>query len=188
MRARAAYISSFGTTGVLVAAALLVLATVSALVAFHAWPGSAPIDSVAPMAVGAPHPPAALRSSRAPATAARRAPRPARTRVSTAGLVKVAPPAASTRRPAAGGGQPSVVTITHAAPLTAPSAPTARGAATVRPRGGPPPPQPPVGQVQHAVSQLLPLPPLPGDGAADGATAPAPLPSLGAIGAVTALR
>jgi hypothetical protein len=39
MRARAAYISSLGTGGILVASALLMLALVSALVAFHAWPG-----------------------------------------------------------------------------------------------------------------------------------------------------
>src|SRR3954471_4392928 len=38
MRARAAYISSFGTSGIIVASALLMLATMSALVAFHAWP------------------------------------------------------------------------------------------------------------------------------------------------------
>jgi hypothetical protein len=38
MRARAAYISSLGTGGILVASALLMLAMVSALVAFHAWP------------------------------------------------------------------------------------------------------------------------------------------------------
>jgi hypothetical protein len=39
MRARAAYISSLGTTGILVSSALLMLAMVSALVAFRAWPG-----------------------------------------------------------------------------------------------------------------------------------------------------
>ena len=39
MRARAAFIRSLGTTGILVAAALLMLAIVSALVAFRAWPG-----------------------------------------------------------------------------------------------------------------------------------------------------
>jgi hypothetical protein len=39
MRVRAAYISSLGTGGIIVASALLMLALVSALVAFHAWPG-----------------------------------------------------------------------------------------------------------------------------------------------------
>jgi hypothetical protein len=52
MRARAAYISSIGTTGILVAAALLMLALVSALVAFHAWPGGTG-DSVASVPVPA---------------------------------------------------------------------------------------------------------------------------------------
>src|SRR3954470_10871341 len=41
MRARVAYISSLGTTAILVAAALLMLAVVSAIVAFRGWPGAA---------------------------------------------------------------------------------------------------------------------------------------------------
>src|SRR5690349_1222888 len=41
MRARVAYISSLGTTAILVAAALMLLAVVSAIVAFRGWPGSA---------------------------------------------------------------------------------------------------------------------------------------------------
>jgi hypothetical protein len=41
MRARAAYISSFGTTSILLAGTLLMLALVSALVAFRGWPESA---------------------------------------------------------------------------------------------------------------------------------------------------
>src|SRR3954463_12019313 len=41
MRARFAYISSLGTTAILVAAALLMLAVVSAIVAFRGWPGQA---------------------------------------------------------------------------------------------------------------------------------------------------
>jgi hypothetical protein len=41
MRARAAYISSLGTTAILVAAALLMLAVVGAIVAFRGWPGAA---------------------------------------------------------------------------------------------------------------------------------------------------
>src|SRR3954463_847698 len=39
MRARFAYISSLGTTAILVAAALLMLAVVSAIVAYRGWPG-----------------------------------------------------------------------------------------------------------------------------------------------------
>src|SRR3954464_6935579 len=41
MRARVAYISSLGTTAILVAAALLMLAVVGAIVAFRGWPGAA---------------------------------------------------------------------------------------------------------------------------------------------------
>src|SRR2546423_14397787 len=41
MRARAAYISSLGTTGILVASALLMLGMVSAIVAFNGWPAGA---------------------------------------------------------------------------------------------------------------------------------------------------
>jgi hypothetical protein len=41
MRARVAYLSSLGTTAILVAAALLMLAVVGAIVAFRAWPDAA---------------------------------------------------------------------------------------------------------------------------------------------------
>src|SRR3954454_23570639 len=41
MRARFAYITSLGTTAILVAAALLMLGVVGAIVTFHGWPGSA---------------------------------------------------------------------------------------------------------------------------------------------------
>jgi len=40
MKATKAYIASLGTTGVLLAASILMLAVVSAVVAFDAWPGS----------------------------------------------------------------------------------------------------------------------------------------------------
>jgi hypothetical protein len=46
MRARAAYISSLGTTTILVCAALLLLAVGSALVAFRGWPGGADATGV----------------------------------------------------------------------------------------------------------------------------------------------
>jgi hypothetical protein len=69
MRARAAYISSLGTTGILLAAAVLMLAIVSALVAFRAWPGGAG-DSVAAVPVvpraGTPAALTQVRSVRAP--------------------------------------------------------------------------------------------------------------------------
>ena len=40
MKATKAYIASLGTTGVLLAASILMLAVVSAVVAFDAWPGA----------------------------------------------------------------------------------------------------------------------------------------------------
>src|SRR4051795_11732582 len=40
MKATKAYIASLGTTGVLLAASILMLAVVSAVVAFDRWPGS----------------------------------------------------------------------------------------------------------------------------------------------------
>jgi hypothetical protein len=54
MRARFAYISSLGTTAILVAAALLMLAVVSAIVAFRGWPGQASTGGVqtVPLAPG----------------------------------------------------------------------------------------------------------------------------------------
>jgi hypothetical protein len=51
MRARVAYISSLGTTAILVAAALLMLVVVGALVAFRGWPGSANGEPVHPVAL-----------------------------------------------------------------------------------------------------------------------------------------
>jgi hypothetical protein len=95
MRARAAYISSLGTTGILVAAALLMLALVSALVAFRGWPGGM-ADSIASVPVArAAETPVALTQVRAAKTPrvtvhavrAAHTTRPA-VRVSTAGLVK----------------------------------------------------------------------------------------------------
>jgi hypothetical protein len=52
MRARVAYISSLGTTAILVAAALLMLVVVGALVAFRGWPGSANGEAVHPVTLG----------------------------------------------------------------------------------------------------------------------------------------
>jgi hypothetical protein len=100
MRARPAYISSLGTTAILVAAALLMLGVVGAIVAFRGWPGSATgsagVQSV-PLAPSGRAAQAALvrrvatahgverskaRAARRPAAAAKRA------NLSTAGLVK----------------------------------------------------------------------------------------------------
>jgi hypothetical protein len=47
-----AYIAGVGTTGVLVGFALLLLAVVSALVAFRGWPGDAVVDGAGAVTVG----------------------------------------------------------------------------------------------------------------------------------------
>jgi hypothetical protein len=88
MRARGAYIRSFGVTGLLVTAAFIMLAIVSAIVAFNGWPSDAAasrVDSVAldvPVATSAPEatvvlvrpdPPAAQRAASATRTRASRA-------------------------------------------------------------------------------------------------------------------
>lgn len=50
MKATKAYIASLGTTGVLLAASILMLAVVSAVVAFNAWPGDS-VSSPTPTVV-----------------------------------------------------------------------------------------------------------------------------------------
>src|SRR3954469_22963057 len=95
MRARVAYISSLGTTAILVAAALLMLAVVGALVAFRGWPGSANGAVVQPVSLG-PGSGAARTVLTRPAAATKPVVRvrsfaalaATRARVSTAGLVK----------------------------------------------------------------------------------------------------
>src|SRR5215208_14623 len=93
MRARAAYISSVGTTSILVVAAVLLLGVVSALVAFRGWPGHTAGDAVASVPVESPAPPVDVkRVERLPVVRARRVSAVARSvvtrRLSTAGLVK----------------------------------------------------------------------------------------------------
>jgi hypothetical protein len=109
MKATKAYIASLGTTGVLLAASILMLAVVSAVVAFDRWPGgqvAAPVktlvltDKAAPIRVSArAAAPSATRAARsAPRTAAAvpRAPRNTATtgeRVGTPGGSAPATPA-----------------------------------------------------------------------------------------------
>src|SRR3954452_15830367 len=101
MRARIAYISSLGTTAILVAAALLMLALVGALVAFRGWPGSANGAVVQQVPLG-PGSGAARTVLVRPVAARSRIVRVrsfsalavTRARVSTAGLVKEPAPAA----------------------------------------------------------------------------------------------
>jgi hypothetical protein len=121
MRARAAYISSLGTTAILVAAAVLMLAVVSALVAFKGWPGSAArsdVDAVtlAPRAASAEPVkvdrarPARVRVSRGTGAAGADSARGSES-VRTAGLVKTV-----------GGGNGTVVPGLRMVPAT-PNAP-----------------------------------------------------------------
>jgi hypothetical protein len=54
MRADRAYLAGLGTTGVLLASALLLLAVVSTLVAFRGWPGSDVTEDIGNLVVGEP--------------------------------------------------------------------------------------------------------------------------------------
>ena len=54
MRASRAYIAGFGTTGVLVGSALLLLVVVSTLVAFEGWPGTEFADDIGSLVVDEP--------------------------------------------------------------------------------------------------------------------------------------
>lgn len=54
MRASRAYIAGFGTTGVLVGSALLLLVVVSTLVAFKGWPGEGFADGIGSLVVDEP--------------------------------------------------------------------------------------------------------------------------------------
>ena len=99
MRARAAYISSVGTTTILVAAAIFMLGVVSALVAFRGWPGNGTGDGVTSVPLDVPPRAELVRKVRsAPSVTRTRAvgaaTRTVGRRAATRGLVKV-----SMRRP-----------------------------------------------------------------------------------------
>jgi hypothetical protein len=134
LKATKAYIASLGTTGVLLAASVLMLAVVSAVVAFDAWPGANAPNPVRTLVLN--DKPAAIRVSAhatAPATAA------ARRAVLAAGAAR----GRAVTRPAGGlpgqrlsGGNRSV---TPARPAPALPAPVAK----------------PVQQVQNAASPIF---------------------------------
>src|SRR3954470_14914469 len=97
MRARVAYISSLGTTAILVAAALLMLAVVGAIVTFKGWPGRANAAGVQSVPLGPSLNPAratlvVTRVARARAVVRARPAAAATRRLSTAGLVKQVAP------------------------------------------------------------------------------------------------
>ena len=180
MRARAAFIRSLGTTGILVAAALLMLAIVSALVAFRAWPGGTG-ESVAAVPV-TPHQGSRvdlkqIRTASPPRAAVRRLAAPVRARTATAppatGLVKVTVVNAAPT---------DVVKVPPGVRMTVPPAqtPTARPPSLPIDTGDRPPPVagddpallpdpalPPDGPATEAVEDTLAgiVEPLPGDGA-----------------------
>jgi hypothetical protein len=94
MRVRVAYISSLGTTAILLAAALTLLTVVGTIVAFKGWPGSANgsgVQSVPIVPGSAPTRAALVRRAPAAHHLVRKAPSHAAARPgSTAGLVKSA--------------------------------------------------------------------------------------------------
>jgi hypothetical protein len=174
MRARVAYISSLGTTAILVAAALLMLAVVSAIVAFRGWPGAANADGVqsVPLTPGFTTASARLVVARVyrangvvrsgTRTVAARTAR----RLSTAGLVKVVGPRAL----------PGVVKVTSGpGPALHPVFPQPQAPAT-----GPLPSFPPPSGRNPAVTV-----PLPTASSGDGSGPPLPLPDGGATAPVT---
>jgi hypothetical protein len=95
MRVRLAYISSFGTTAILVVGALTLLAVGGAIFAFNGWPasaGNAGVQSVPIVPGAAPARTALVRRAPAAHRVVRKAPAHATRRASTAGLVKTAGP------------------------------------------------------------------------------------------------
>src|SRR5436305_427925 len=184
MRARAAYIQSLGTTSILVASALLMLAIVSAIVAFRGWPApstssgvpSVPLQQPAPAQVAkvAPAAPAAhVRIAAAASNAATVGRRVARASV-TPGLVKQV----------RGEGPATVAPAPGMAP--APSSSPHSGAAPQVPSGPGTPPAPPanqgappVDQVTGTVEGLLPpVPTVPNAAGPGDGGAPLPLPRI----------
>jgi hypothetical protein len=169
MRARAAYIRSLGTTGILVVAALLMLGVVGALVGFHGWPQGAVGETVPSVPLKpAPEPVLSVVREVHKAPAVTREARVLGDRTATAGLVKQVP--VSSPRPI---GYPVAVAPGEVAPTTgvqqpptaahnpdAPAPPSAPSAPT-------PPPAPGPREVEALLTQLLgtvPPPPLGRDG------------------------
>jgi hypothetical protein len=167
MRARVAYISSLGTTAILVAAALLMLAVVGAIVAFRGWPGAANANGVQSV-------PLAPSLTRASATLVV-------TRVSRAAVVRARPAAASTRRLSTAGlvkqvGPQAVSGVVKAPRGSGPSM------HPVFPQSGRPTPTFPAPAGRNPVTVSL-SPSSPGSG--PGTIVPVPLPDASAAAPVT---
>ena len=117
MRADRAYIAGIGTTGVLVASALLLLAVVSTLVAFRGWPGTDLVDDIGNLVVGESERPLAVQG---PARAA----------------LEAAPAAgAVAENPAPG--TAAAAAAAAAAPAPRPTRPSARPDGVIRPPSDP---------------------------------------------------
>jgi hypothetical protein len=160
MRARAAVIPSLGTTGILLAAALLMLALVSALVAFRAWPGgtgetvpSVPVTQEAGSRVDLKQ----VRTATAPRAVKRAAPvaaRAAAPRATTAGLVKTTVVDASPT---------DVVKVPPGVRMTLPPAQTPTARPVAPPIETPQPPAPDAGGDPSLLPQEVVPPAGPGD-------------------------
>lgn len=120
MKATKAYIASLGTTGVLLAASILMLAVVSAVVAFNAWPGAGVPNRVQTLVLA--EKPAAIRVS-THSTAAPAVPSTHRAAaVSSAGARGPVAPQRIAVQPLSGGAGPHSNTPTPAAkPAPAPA-------------------------------------------------------------------
>jgi hypothetical protein len=157
MHARAAYIRSFGTTGILLVASLLMLAMVGAVVGFHRWPGGSVVQNVPSVPLN-PTSTSHLREVRATtavpgvhkATTSRAA-RAARARKSTAGLVKVAPVSSPDAV-----GYAVAITPGHVGPQATTPANSGSGNPAPQPRPPAPPSAPPAPQpIQQLVDEII---------------------------------
>jgi hypothetical protein len=124
MRARSAYIRSFGVTGILVSASVIMLAIVSAIVAFDGWPSSASAARVESVAVHVPSDRAASEAPVIRVRPERRKPSrsPARRGAAPHGSRAPAPPRAPTA-PASPGTRSTATSKSPSATGTAEAAP-----------------------------------------------------------------
>src|SRR4051812_31591682 len=118
MRTRAAYIRSFGTTGILVLAAVLLLGVVGALVGFHRWPDGAVGQTVPTVPVRPAQEPAfhLVRSTSVHKASTRHLVKTTSAPASAAGLVKVVPVSTPVSV-----GSPVTVAPGQVAPVSAPA-------------------------------------------------------------------
>lgn len=139
MTARPAYISSFATTGILVASSVLMLVLFGTFVAFHRWPQTTGGGAVNRVAIPATAPRAAIFPAAGPAIAPpRRASHAHAFAAPVRGLLKVVSPQSPGTFPVAGG----PATVDPAIPAESPAAPAPALAQPASPiAGGPPAPQ-----------------------------------------------